>query len=615
MKRNGKRISASLLAMVMVISMVVPMITPVVAAPVVPPGEEGIYYLDPQDSTAQYCDTVTIDVRVNSSILIKAGMLVIDSDLIGCGEIVDCEYNSTEWNTSGTQVIVNSSGSQNAVGDVYIPGGYRAYITFRGPAEKLPGDYSVGEIEVHCNCTSGCLSNLTFYSGSDELYITNETDDYDIPGENGTFTCTAEEVPINVDIRADSITGNIFAVSGYTINPGTVTEDGITIGNQTAMGAMVVYCQENGINVSLIMYATMGEYVIQIGDNASDNNSWMYAVNETSPWVGGAQYGLSGGEKVHWFNYNIPYYQVLTTLNTTSITCGDYLTATVTWKNTTGTYPLNDATVNVTDNVWVNPGTSVGNTGPDGNCTFQWSTPGTWQVYAVDPVHGSGQCNWPTPCFDCCLPDLVITEKYETFVDGGNFTITYMVNNTGCADAGASNTTISIDDVVDVLEDPVPALAAGENYTNTIGPFTMSGDSDTIMVCADGNDAVAESNETNNCLENEFGYPGMPDLEITDIWTEVIKVGNKFNTTIIHYNITNNGDAEAGRSVSNLTVDGNVTKKRDGVKPLAVGETRTTEFFRYRSATPPNTIKVCADFKDRIAESNETNNCREEPYL
>jgi len=35
------------------------------------------------------------------------------------------------------------------------------------------------------------------------------------------------------------------------------------------------------------------------------------------------------------------------------------------------------------------------------------------------------------------------------------------------------------------------------------------------------------------------------------------------------------------------------------------------EFFRYRSATAPSTIKVCADYKNKIVESNETNNCLE----
>ena len=102
----------------------------------------------------------------------------------------------------------------------------------------------------------------------------------------------------------------------------------------------------------------------------------------------------------------------------------------------------------------------------------------------------------------------------------------------------------------------------------------------------------------------------MPDLEITDIWCELLREGKKADNYYIHYNITNNGDADASRIVSNLTVDGTAMKKKSRVKSLAAGST-TTGSFRYRSATPPDTIMVCADWWDRIVESNETNNCLE----
>ncbi|RZN39009.1 MAG: hypothetical protein EFT35_04125 [Methanophagales archaeon ANME-1-THS] len=211
--------------------------------------------------------------------------------------------------------------------------------------------------------------------------------------------------PINVDLYADGINGNIFKAPGYTVYSGTVTEDGITINNHTAMGALVAYCQDNGINVDIIMTA-WGEYLIQIGNDPGDYNNWMYAVNETVPWVGGAQYDLSGGEFVHWFNYKLNYYMVLTTLDKTSIYPGENITATVTWKNTTGTYPLSGASVNVS-NAAYREGPSVGTTGADGNCTFQWSTPGTWYVYAVHPTYGSGIYNYPPVSFRC-LPEVPV---------------------------------------------------------------------------------------------------------------------------------------------------------------------------------------------------------------
>jgi len=112
--------------------------------------------------------------------------------------------------------------------------------------------------------------------------------------------------------------------------------------------------------------------------------------------------------------------------------------------------------------------------------------------------------NYNKDYLDCYGPDLAITEKSEAWVSLANktYNVSYTVCNEGAAaPAGASNTTITIDGVP-VLEDPVPGLAAGVCYNSTVGPFTMSGTNDTIMVCADNGGVVAESNETNNCMEN-----------------------------------------------------------------------------------------------------------------
>ena len=207
------------------------------------------------------------------------------------------------------------------------------------------------------------------------------------------------------------------------------------------------------------------------------------------------------------------------------------------------------------------------------------------------------------------MPDLVISDKSETLAVDGTFTVTYTVTNIGGGNAGASTTSITTSDGQSA-SDSVPAVAAGDSYTSTVSGFNCTCDTTiTVTVCADFRSVVDESNETNNCLSNELVCPVYkPDLVITNVWFELLREGKKANSYYIWYNITNNGDAEAGRSVSNLTVDGNLTRKRDGVKPLAAGETRT-EYFRYRSATPPNAIMVCADYDNNIEESDETNNC------
>ena len=110
-------------------------------------------------------------------------------------------------------------------------------------------------------------------------------------------------------------------------------------------------------------------------------------------------------------------------------------------------------------------------------------------------------------CQVCSEPDLVITQKSETWVsmDDKTYSITYTIANTGTADADASTTFIMIDGK-EVATDPVPELSAGESYTKTLGPFTMSGDDDAIKVCADRDDVVSESNEVNNCREDIFRH-------------------------------------------------------------------------------------------------------------
>ena len=96
-----------------------------------------------------------------------------------------------------------------------------------------------------------------------------------------------------------------------------------------------------------------------------------------------------------------------------------------------------------------------------------------------------------------------------------------------------------------------------------------------------------------------------PDLVITDVWSE--------NSTI-YYKIKNKGDKTAGASSTSLTVDG-VLITSDSVASLEPGVEGTESFNYTLNCTNPidsNTIKVCADCTDDIAESNETNNCQTE---
>ncbi|HJH26919.1 MAG TPA: hypothetical protein C5S37_09170, partial [Methanophagales archaeon] len=210
------------------------------------------------------------------------------------------------------------------------------------------------------------------------------------------------------------------------------------------------------------------------------------------------------------------------------------------------------------------------------------------------------------------MPDLNVTEKSEEWVSLAEktYNVTYTVKNIGAGNAGASNTTITIDGV-GAPEDPVPALAAGESYTNTVGPFTMSDVSDTIKVCADNGEVVAESDEANNCMENEFVYPGMPDLNVTEKSEEWVSIAEKtYNVT---YTVKNVGDAEAGASNTTITIDG-VDVLEDQVPALAAGADYTNTVGPFTMSGENDTIKVCADNGEVVAESDEANNCMENEF-
>ncbi len=99
-------------------------------------------------------------------------------------------------------------------------------------------------------------------------------------------------------------------------------------------------------------------------------------------------------------------------------------------------------------------------------------------------------------------PDLIIQDIWIS----GN-TIYYKIKNQGSAQASASTSALVIDGVVKGY-DTVAALAAGATSTESFTySYTCSGASDTIVVHADKDNVVAESNEGNNGYSETFACP------------------------------------------------------------------------------------------------------------
>jgi len=204
------------------------------------------------------------------------------------------------------------------------------------------------------------------------------------------------------------------------------------------------------------------------------------------------------------------------------------------------------------------------------------------------------------------IPDLVITEKTEEWVNGNIYTVTHTIANIGNASAIASTTSLYVDGV-HVANNSVGALAAGENHTETFTDvITMWGNSDTIVVCADNTNNVSECNEDNNCLENVLESQGMPDLVIREKYEEWVNQAEK--TYNITYTVCNNGTAAAGKSNTTISID-NKEVMDDAVDALAVGQCYTNTVGPYTMTGNRDLIVVCADKKNEVEESDENNNC------
>jgi len=208
--------------------------------------------------------------------------------------------------------------------------------------------------------------------------------------------------------------------------------------------------------------------------------------------------------------------------------------------------------------------------------------------------------------------DLAITEKSEAWVNPENktYNVTYTITNLGYSTAGDSTTGIYIDDVL-IKTDRVPVIGPDQSYTITVGPFTMSGDNDTIRVCADINNAVPETNESNNCLENRFEYLGLPDLVIVLKGEEWVDLPNK--TYNITYMVENAGDASANVSTIGIYID-EANMRNDSVPALNATESYSITIGQFTMSDKSDTIKVCADINNDVNESDEDNNCMENTF-
>ena len=218
-----------------------------------------------------------------------------------------------------------------------------------------------------------------------------------------------------------------------------------------------------------------------------------------------------------------------------------------------------------------------------------------------------------SPVYTLSLPDLVIED-----VSLSGDTISYKIKNLGNAQAGASTSALVIDGVVK-SSDGVNPLAAGASRNESFAySYTCTGVSDSIVVRADKNNAVAESNEGNNEKSESWGCTstpqqpqqpvytmGVPDLVVTDLWL-------KIPSYRYYYTVKNQGSLQASATVTTLRIN-DISKASDLVPPLAAGDSFTGMFeWNFSCTIPSQSVEVYADGQFDLTESNEQNNWRVE---
>ena len=123
--------------------------------------------------------------------------------------------------------------------------------------------------------------------------------------------------------------------------------------------------------------------------------------------------------------------------------------------------------------------------------------------YAVDNVQ------WKTKGTPPEKPDLTITDIWTV-----GDKIHYKIKNIGSAIAGASHTSLTIDDVYQTTI-AEPSLGIGVEREGIFSAYSWqcSGASDKIKVYADCNGEIDEANENNNYMEKTFVCGGGPGIE------------------------------------------------------------------------------------------------------
>lgn len=199
-------------------------------------------------------------------------------------------------------------------------------------------------------------------------------------------------------------------------------------------------------------------------------------------------------------------------------------------------------------------------------------------------------------------PDLTITQiecDYQKKI------ISFAVKNSGDETVDKPfSVSLYIDGVEKAIQKITVVVSPGGTHSSYFaGYITTCTDLKVKIVCDTKND-IKESNENNNLLEKECRCTEKPDLIISKISVS----GKK-----ICYIVRNSGKKDMPSTVfyNSLSVDGRVVDEMKLTESLSSGG-QIEKCFNYEISVGEHNIRVCADSRNAVKETNENNNCLEQ---
>ncbi len=215
---------------------------------------------------------------------------------------------------------------------------------------------------------------------------------------------------------------------------------------------------------------------------------------------------------------------------------------------------------------------------------------------------------WPA------APDLIVNSKTERWIagqEGRVYNVSFQVLNIGNANAPAGHDIqLWVDgSLIEMVTVPFE-LRPGDRYRGVFSAnVTATGTSDNIMVTADANNEVVESDETNNSRTNTWSTVLKPDLTIVEkhaVWLP----GQEGIQYTVSFTVKNQGNvpAAAGHDTA-LQVEGKYIEFKPVPVSLAPGASYSDNFTTVITLSGNyDGFTIIADYNNEVDESSETNN-------